>query len=143
MRADPGGTPRAEGVFPPVFPLDTLILVATMVVVVPVKDGGPVEGEWQLWRSIRYRSTDRGSRGSSELPRDLQPSDRRSGRASAVQNLAVSQGGCRAIAIHSSSRLCRARRVRVVMTAGNRARSSRRACPDGIDVRTSIDGQRE
>ena len=65
MRANPRGTPRAEGVFPPVFPLDTLILAATMVVVVPVKDGGPVEGEWQLWRSIRCRSTGRGSRGSS------------------------------------------------------------------------------
>jgi hypothetical protein len=49
-----------------VFPLDTLILAATMVVVVvPVKGGGPVEGEWQLWRSIRCRSTGRGSRGSS------------------------------------------------------------------------------
>ena len=35
------------------------------VVVVPVTDGGPVEGAWQLWRSIRCRSTGRGSRGSS------------------------------------------------------------------------------
>lgn len=34
-------------------PLDTHVLRATMVVVVPVKDCGPVEGEWQLWRSIR------------------------------------------------------------------------------------------
>ena len=44
MRANPRGTPRAEGVFPPVFPLNTLILAATMVVVVPVKGGGPMEG---------------------------------------------------------------------------------------------------
>lgn len=44
------------------FPLDTLILAATMVVVVPVKGGGPMEGEWQLWRSIRCRSTGRGAR---------------------------------------------------------------------------------
>lgn len=47
------------------FPLDTLILAATMVVVVPLKDMDQWEGEWQLWRSIRCRSTGRGSRGSS------------------------------------------------------------------------------
>jgi hypothetical protein len=60
-QTNPGGTPRAEGCSPPcsppVFPLDTLVLTATMVVVVPVKDSGLVEGEWQLWRSIRRQST--------------------------------------------------------------------------------------
>jgi hypothetical protein len=50
-----------------VFPLDSLVLAATMVAVVPVRDGEPVKGEWELWRSIRCRSTDRGSRGSSRI----------------------------------------------------------------------------
>lgn len=35
---------------------------------VAVKDGGPGEDEWQLWRSIRCRSTGRGSKGSSWIP---------------------------------------------------------------------------
>jgi hypothetical protein len=67
MRANSRGTPRAEWVFPPVFPLDTLILAATMVGVVLVEDDGPLEGEWQLWRSIRCRSKGRGSRGLSSI----------------------------------------------------------------------------
>ena len=48
MRANPGGTPRAEGVFPPVFPLDTLILAATMVVVGSVTGAGSMEGAWAV-----------------------------------------------------------------------------------------------
>ncbi len=49
----PGGTPRARALFPHRVPLDMLLLAATMVVGVPAKDGGPVEGAWRSWRFIR------------------------------------------------------------------------------------------